>query len=58
VLAAKCVVFAGLIFVIAEVVSFGCFFIGKAVIHPVLNVSLSQPDVTRAVVGAASTSPC
>ena len=52
VLAAKCVVFAGLIFVIAEVVSFVSFFIGKAVVHPVVNVSLSQPDVTRAVIGA------
>ena len=52
VLAAKGVVFAGLIFVIAEVVSFVCFFIGQAVVHPVLDVSLSQPDVTRAVIGA------
>jgi ABC-2 type transport system permease protein len=52
VLAAKCVVFAGLIFVIAEIVSFVSFFIGKAEIHPVVDVSLSQPDVTRAVIGA------
>jgi ABC-type transport system involved in multi-copper enzyme maturation permease subunit len=52
VLAAKCVVFAGLIFVIAELVSFVSFFIGKAIVHPVLNVSLSQPEVTRAVIGA------
>lgn len=52
VLAAKCVVFAGMIFVIAEIVSFLSFFIGKAVIHPVVNVSLSQPNVTRAVIGA------
>jgi ABC-type transport system involved in multi-copper enzyme maturation permease subunit len=52
VLAAKCVVFAALIFVIAEIVSFVSFFIGKAVIHPVVNVSLSQPGVTRAVIGA------
>jgi len=52
VLAAKCVVFASLIFVIAEIVVFVSFFIGKAVIHPVLDVSLSQPGVTRAVIGA------
>jgi len=52
VLAAKCVVFAGLIFVIAGLVSFVSFFIGKAIVHPVLDVSLSQPDVTRAVIGA------
>jgi ABC-2 type transport system permease protein len=52
VLAAKCVVFAGLIFVIAEVVSFVSFFIGKAVVHPIVDVSLSQPDVTRAVIGS------
>jgi ABC-2 type transport system permease protein len=52
VLAAKSVVFAGLIFVVAEIVSFVSFFIGKAVIHPVIDVSLSQPGVTRAVIGA------
>ena len=52
VLAAKCAVFAGLIFVIAEVVSFVSFFIGKALVHPVVTVSLSQPGVTRAVIGA------
>lgn len=52
VLAAKSVVFAALIFVIAEIVSFVSFFIGKAVVHPVVDVSLSQPNVTRAVIGA------
>lgn len=52
VLVAKCVVFAGLIFVIAEIVVFVSFFVGKAIIHPVVNVSLSQPNVARAVVGA------
>jgi ABC-2 type transport system permease protein len=52
VLAAKCVVFAGMIFVIAEIVSFLSFFIGKAIIHPVVDVSLSQVNVTRAVIGA------
>jgi ABC-2 type transport system permease protein len=52
VLAAKCAVFAGLIFVIAEIVVFLSFFVGKAIIHPVVDVSLSQPNVARAVVGA------
>jgi ABC-type transport system involved in multi-copper enzyme maturation permease subunit len=50
-LAAKCAVFASLIFVIGEIVSFLSFFIGKAVIHPVVHVSLSQPGVARAVIG-------
>src|SRR5271166_994248 len=48
VLAAKCAVFAGLIFVVAEIVVFCSFFIGKAIVHPVVSVSLSQPGVTRA----------
>jgi ABC-2 type transport system permease protein len=52
VLAAKCAVFAALIFVIAEVVSFCSFFVGKALVHPVVDVSLGQPGVTRAVIGA------
>ena len=52
VLAAKCAVFAGLIFVVAEIVVFCSFFIGKAIVHPVVSVSLSQPGVTRAVIGA------
>jgi len=50
-LAAKCAVFAVLIFVVAEIVCFVSFFVGKAVIHPVADVSLSQPEVTRAVIG-------
>jgi ABC-2 type transport system permease protein len=51
-LAAKAVVFAALVFVIAEITMFCSFFIGKALTHPVLTVSLSQPGVTRAVIGA------
>src|SRR5260370_1062627 len=50
-LAAKCAVFATLIFVIGEIVSFLSFFIGKAVIHPVVHVSLSQPGVASAGIG-------
>jgi hypothetical protein len=51
VLIAKCVVFAALIFVIAEIVSFCSFFIGKAIVRPEVVLSLSQPDVTRTVIG-------
>jgi hypothetical protein len=52
VLAAKCAVFAGLIFVVAEIVAFCSFFVGKVIVHPVVSVSLSQPGVARAVIGA------
>jgi ABC-2 type transport system permease protein len=51
-LAAKAAVFALLILVLGEIMSFCSFFIGKAVIHPVTTVSLSQPGVARAVIGA------
>ena len=52
VLAAKCAVFAGLILVVGEIVAFCSFFIGRAIVHPVVDVSLSQPGVARAVIGA------
>jgi ABC-2 type transport system permease protein len=52
VLIAKCVVFAALVFVVAEIVSFACFFIGAALVHSRFHVSLSQPGVTRAVIGS------
>jgi ABC-2 type transport system permease protein len=52
VLIAKCVVFAALVFVVAEIVSFACFFIGAALVHSRFQVSLSQPGVTRAVIGS------
>jgi ABC-2 type transport system permease protein len=51
-LAAKAVVFALLLVVLAEIVSFGSFFVGSAIIHSHVPVSLSDPNVTRAVVGA------
>jgi len=51
VLVAKCAVFALLIFVVSEIVTFCSFFIGAAIVHPVTVVSLSQPNVTRAVIG-------
>jgi ABC-2 type transport system permease protein len=52
VLAAKAVVFAALVFVIAEITAFCSFFIGKPLVHQVVTVSLGQPGVTRAVIGA------
>jgi ABC-2 type transport system permease protein len=52
VLIAKCVVFAVLVFVVAEIVSFACFYIGAALVHSRFQVSLSQPGVTRAVIGS------
>ncbi len=52
VLAAKAVVYAALVLVVAEITAFCSFFIGKPLVHPVAAVSLSQPGVTRAVLGA------
>jgi ABC-2 type transport system permease protein len=51
-LIAKGVVFGVLVFVIGEAVSFGSFFIGAAIMHSDFPVSLSQPGVTRAVIGS------
>jgi ABC-2 type transport system permease protein len=52
VLAAKAVVFAVLLVVVTEVVAFCSFFIGSAILHAHVPVSLSGSGVTRAVVGA------
>jgi ABC-2 type transport system permease protein len=51
-LIAKALVFAALVFVVTEVAMFASFFIGKPLLHPITTVSLSQPGVTRAVIGA------
>ena len=51
-LAAKAVVFAILIVILAEIVVFGSFFVGSAILHSHVHVALSDPGVTRAVVGA------
>jgi ABC-2 type transport system permease protein len=51
-LVAKAAVFALLILVLGEIMSFCSFFIGQAIVHSVTTVSLSQPGVTRAVIGA------
>ncbi len=50
-LAAKAVVFAALIFVVAEIVTFSSFFVGSTILHSHVPVSLGQPGVARAVVG-------
>jgi ABC-type transport system involved in multi-copper enzyme maturation permease subunit len=51
-LIAKGLVFAALVFVVAEAVSFASFFIGAAIVNSKVAVSLGQPNVTRAVIGA------
>jgi ABC-type transport system involved in multi-copper enzyme maturation permease subunit len=51
-LVAKATVLAILLLVVGEVVSFGSFFVGSAILHSHVPVSLSDNDVTRAVVGS------
>jgi ABC-2 type transport system permease protein len=51
-LAAKAAVFAGLMIVCGEIVAFGSFFVGSTLLHSRVPVALSDPGVTRAVVGA------
>jgi ABC-type transport system involved in multi-copper enzyme maturation permease subunit len=51
-LAAKAITFTALIFVLAEVVCFAAFFLGSAILHSHVPVSLSGSHVTRAIVGA------
>jgi ABC-2 type transport system permease protein len=51
-LLAKIGVFAGLVLVLAEIVSFGSFFVGSALLHSMVAVSISDHNVTRDVVGA------
>jgi ABC-2 type transport system permease protein len=50
-LAAKSTVFAILMLVVAEVIVFCSFFVGALILHSRVQVSLSDPNVTRAVVG-------
>jgi ABC-2 type transport system permease protein len=51
-LAAKALVFAALLIVAAEIVAFGSFAVGSALLHSKIAVSLGDQGVTRAVVGA------
>jgi ABC-2 type transport system permease protein len=52
VLGAKISVFAALMLVVGEAVSFGAFFAGRAVLSAHVPVSLGDPGVLRSVVGA------
>ena len=52
VLAAKAVVFAVLLIVVTEIVAFCSFFVGSAILHAHVQVSLGDSGVTRAVIGA------
>jgi ABC-2 type transport system permease protein len=51
-LAAKAVVFAVLLIVVTEIVAFCSFFVGSAILHAHVPVSLSDAGVARAVIGA------
>jgi len=50
-LAAKGIVFAATALVLGEIVMFASFFVGAAILHGHVPVSLGSPHVTRAVVG-------
>jgi ABC-type transport system involved in multi-copper enzyme maturation permease subunit len=49
---AKALVFSVLVLAVGEIVAFGSFFIGAALTRSLVHVSLSGPNVTRAVIGA------
>jgi ABC-type transport system involved in multi-copper enzyme maturation permease subunit len=51
-LAAKAVVFAVLLIVVTEIVAFCSFFVGSAILHAHVPVSLGDSGVARAVLGA------
>jgi ABC-type transport system involved in multi-copper enzyme maturation permease subunit len=51
-LTAKAVVFTALILVLSEIVCLASFFIGSAILHSHVAVSLGDPNVARAVIGA------
>lgn len=50
-LAAKCGVFAVVVFVVGEITAFLAFFVGSVLIRPRASVSLADPGVLRAVFG-------
>lgn len=51
-LLAKIAVFAVLVLILAEIVAFGSFFVGSAILHSHVSVSLGQPGILRATIGA------
>jgi len=44
--------FVVIVFVVGELAAFGSFFAGSAILHSHVHVSLSDPGVTRAILGA------
>jgi ABC-type transport system involved in multi-copper enzyme maturation permease subunit len=50
-LAAKAIVFAVLVFVVAEIAAVPSFFLGSAILHSQVSVSLTDPGVIRAIIG-------
>jgi ABC-2 type transport system permease protein len=52
VLAAKIVITAALVFVVAEIACFCSFFVGSAILHAHVQVSLTDHNVVRSVIGA------
>lgn len=51
-LAAKLAVFGGIMIVLSELVAFGSFFVGSAILHSRVPVALSDTGVLRATLGA------
>jgi ABC-type transport system involved in multi-copper enzyme maturation permease subunit len=51
-LAAKALVFSAVVFAVGEAVAFPSFFLGAAVLHRHAPVTLGDPGVLRAVIGA------
>jgi ABC-2 type transport system permease protein len=51
-LAAKAVVFAVVVFLVGEIVAFPTFFLGAAIVRAKAPVSIGDPGVLRAVIGA------
>lgn len=51
VLVAKCVVFAALAFVVAEVAAFASFFVGATILRSRVDVSLGDTGVLQAILG-------
>jgi ABC-2 type transport system permease protein len=52
VLTAKIIVFAALMLVVGELLGFAAFFVGRPIIAAHVPVQLSDPGVTRSVIGA------
>lgn len=51
-LAAKAVVFGAVVFVVAEIAAIPSFYLGAAILHSKVSVSITDPGVVRAILGA------